>query len=75
MVRSGKINQSNIFISPDPRDDVAEAEIFDSMLKGKMVHQIQSFEDVLGPALDLDENTEITALSSWLNRIFGNYEK
>ena len=75
MVRSGKINQSNIFISSDPRDGVAEAEIFDSMLKGKMVHQIQSFENVFGPALCPNESTEITALYSWLNRIFGNYNK
>ncbi|MCJ1346317.1 Biotin/lipoate A/B protein ligase [Peltigera leucophlebia] len=73
-VRSGKILQSNVSISSDPRD-VAEAEKFDSIIEGKMVHEIQSFENVLGPALCRDENSEFTALLSWLNRIFGNLGK
>lgn len=74
MVRSGKITQSNVSISSDPRD-VAEADIIDSMLEGKIVHEIQSFEKFLGPALCHDENPEIMALCSWLNRIFGNLKK
>lgn len=75
MVRSGKITQSNISISPDPRVDLAEADIFRSMLEGKTVHEIQSFETLLGPVFSRDKNTEITALSSWLDRILGNVVK
>lgn len=75
MVRSGKITQSNISISSDPRVDLAEADIFRCMLEGKTVHEIQSFETLLGPAFYPDKNTEITALSSWLDRILGNVVK
>lgn len=71
MVRSGKITQSNISISSDPRVGVAEAAVFDSMLEGKTVHEIDSFETLLAPAFYPDKNTEITALSSWINRILG----
>lgn len=72
MVRSGKITQSNISISSDPRVNVDEADIFDSMLKGKAFHEIHSFETLLGPAFYPDKITEIKALSSWLHRILGN---
>lgn len=75
MVRSGKITESNISISSDPPVDVAEAEIFDSMLKGKRVHDIQSFDNLLRPALCPNDNTKIMALSSWLSLIFGNLGK
>lgn len=75
MVRSGKITQSNIFISADPRVDVAEVDIFRSMLEGKTVHEIQSFENLLGPAFYPNKVAEITALSSWLDRILGNIVK
>lgn len=75
MVRSGKITQSNISISSDPRVDLAEADIFRSMLEGRAVHEIRSFETLLGPAFSPDKTTEITALSSWLDRVFGNVVK
>ena len=69
-VRGGVINSSRISISPDEDSANAEKEKFDQVLKGKNIHEIDDFDDVLKQT-KLDASTDLSSISRWLNTMFG----
>ena len=72
VVKSGTITSSRITLSPSKDVASAQVEKFDQVLMGKKIHEIPRFEEILRAA-DLLQNTrEISAISYWLDDIFGN---
>ena len=69
-VRSAVIDYSRISISSDEDCAEAEREMFDLVLKGKTIFELENFVDVLDP---IQHHTliEISSISRWLNTMFG----
>lgn len=66
------ITSSKISISSNQRVAEAEAEKFGLVLKERSVQEIRNFSNVLKKANIHERGGEIAAISSWLDRIFGN---
>lgn len=69
-IRSGVIQSSKISISSDEDSANAERETFDQALKGKSIHDIDNFNDVLN-RVEHSASTELSSISRWLNTMFG----
>ena len=69
-VRSAVIDSSRISISSDENRAKAESEMFDLILKGKTIFELENFNAVLN---QIEHNTvvEVSSISSWLNTMFG----
>lgn len=71
MVKSGIITSSRITFSPSDEIASAQAAKFDQVLKDKRIHEIQRFVEILRQADLPDSSREISAISNWLDDIFG----
>ncbi|KAM0795072.1 hypothetical protein BDR22DRAFT_883207 [Usnea florida] len=69
-VRSAVIESSRISISSDEDCAKAEREMFDLVLKGKTISELESFDDVLNQ-VQHDTLIEVSSISRWLNTMFG----
>lgn len=69
-IRSGVIDCSRISISSDGESANAEIERFDQVLKGKSIHDIDDFNDVLN-RVEHCASMEVSSISGWLNTMFG----
>ena len=69
-IRSGVIDSSRISISSDEESANAERERFDQVLKDKIVHDIDDFNDTLNQ-VEHSASTEVLSISRWLNTMFG----
>ena len=69
-VRSAVIDSSRISISSDEDCANAEREMFDLVLKGKTISELESFDDVLNQ-IQHDTLIEVSSISRWLNTMFG----
>lgn len=69
-VRSGVIHSSRISISSDVDSANAESEKFEQVLKGKSIHDIDNFDDVLNGVAP-SASVEVSSISRWLNAMFG----
>jgi hypothetical protein len=72
VAKSGIITSSRITLSF--RNDVAEAqaEKFNHVLNGKAIQDIPRFKEMLRKADGTENIQEISAISTWLDAIFGN---
>ncbi|CAD6591427.1 MAG: Biotin/lipoate A/B protein ligase [Alectoria sarmentosa] len=69
-IKSGVIDSSRISVSSDEDSANAEIEMFNQVLKGKSIHDIDDFNDVLN-RVELGASTEVSSVSRWLNTMFG----
>ena len=69
-VRSAVIDSSRISISSDENCAEAEREMFDLVLKGKTIFELENFNDVLHQ-IEHDTLIEVSSISRWLNTMFG----
>lgn len=75
MAKSGIITSSRITLSS--LNDVAEAqaEKFDQVLNGRAIRGVPRFEEILRNVDGTENIQEISAISTWLDAIFGNTTK
>lgn len=71
-VRSGIITSSKISISSNQDVAQEEAERVGRILKDRNIQEIGSFRDFLNKAACQEKGGKTVAVSSWLDRIFGN---
>lgn len=71
VVKSGTITSSRITLTSSNDVVSAQAEKFDQVLKGKKIYDICRFEEILRTADLPNNNRKISAISNWLNDIFG----
>ena len=69
-VRSAVIDSSRISISSDEDRAKAEREMFDLILKGKTIFELENFNDVLNQ-IEHDTMIEVLSITRWLNTMFG----
>lgn len=72
-IRSGAIDSTAISISSDDDSANAEREKFDRVLKGKNIHDIDGFNNVLSQ-VEHGALMEVSSISKWLNTMFGKDE-
>ncbi len=71
MVKSGIISSSRITLSSSNDIALVQVDNFNEVLEGKSVQDIQRFEELLGTS-DLPRKTkEMSAMSNWLDFMFG----
>lgn len=71
MVKSGIIISSRITFSSNDKIASAQADRFDQVFTDKKIHDIQRFEEILRTADLPDSSRVISAISNWLDGIFG----
>ncbi len=71
MVKSGIITSSRITLSSSNDIALAQVENLNKCLEGKSVQDIQRFEEILGIANHLRKTKELSAMSNWLDFMFG----
>ena len=69
-IRGGLIDSTRISLRSDEDSANAERKRFDQVLKGKSIHDIDDFNDVLNQT-ELDASMDVSSISRWLNTMFG----
>ena len=69
-IRGGVIDSTRISLRSDKFAANAERKRFDQVLKGKSIHEINDFNDVLNQT-ELNASTDVSSISRWLNTMFG----
>ena len=69
-IRSGVIDYSRVSMSSNEDAANAERENFDQVLKGRPIHDIDDFNNMIS-LVEHGSSTSISGISKWLNIMFG----
>lgn len=71
MVKSGIITLSRITLAANGEIASARVKKFNQVLEGTKIQDIRRFEEVLRGVDGLQSTAEVSAMSSWLDGMFG----